>query len=157
MAVTNDEVSALEAYLSASSGAEAADAERHLEQLVSAGAANNIGALLYAALAIAARRIFAPAWTSADIVRFVASVRTEVSEGPDVIDPHVAEMQLRQALGAEQSVRSDQASKARTQLVLLVALLHRLDLRRAELIYLLEEGRALADQLAGGQPQRQTS
>src|SRR5215467_771184 len=99
MAVTDEQVTALHAYLAVRSGDEADEAERLFKLLTRPGAAEGIGELLYAAFLIAARRKFSPTWTLADVVRFVADIRAQSSDEPDIIDPAAAEHQLRAALG----------------------------------------------------------
>ena len=72
MTITDDQVAALRAYLSAHTDAEITDAQRQFLTLSRTGRLDEVGALVYGAFAAAARRRFSPAWTSADIVRFVA-------------------------------------------------------------------------------------
>jgi hypothetical protein len=147
MAVTDQQVEALRAYLSANSEAEAAEAERQFIVLARTGHADGIGELLYAAFVIAARRAFAPTWKSADIIRFVADVRRSSGEASGILNATVAETQLRAALGQEPAGRSDEEARARAQLILLAALTGRLRLTVPELDELLSDARALADQL----------
>jgi hypothetical protein len=122
MAVTDQQLEALHAYLSANSEAEAAEAERRFIVLARTGEADGIGELLYAAFVIAARQAFAPTWESADIVRFVADVRSSSGEASGILNPAVAEDQLRAALGQELAGHSDEEARARAQLILLAAL-----------------------------------
>jgi hypothetical protein len=149
MAVTDQQVEALRAYLSADSEAEAeaVEAERQFIVLARTGHADGIGELLYAAFVIAARQAFAPTWESADIIRFVADVRSSSGEASGILNPAVAEDQLRAALGQEPAGRSDEEARARAQLILLAALIARLGLTAPGLDKLLSDGRALADQL----------
>jgi hypothetical protein len=145
--ITDQEVAAMHAYLSASSDAEAADAERQFIMLARTGDADGIGELLYAAFVIAVRRAFAPTWESADIVRFVADLRSTSAEAPGILDPAVAEDQLRAALGQESAGCSDEEARARAHLILLAALTVRLGLTAQGLDKLLSDGRTLADHL----------
>ena len=145
MTVTDDHVAALRAYLSAGSDDEAAEAERLFMLLAEAGTAEGIGELLYAMFVIAARRRFSPTWTHAEIIRFVAGVRALVSERPDALDARAAEHQLCAALGEKQVGYPDEEARARSQVVLLEALIQSAELDDAGLNELLAEGRRLAD------------
>jgi len=68
-------VAALRAYLTARTGDGSKDAERGFLTLSQTDHLDGIGDLVYGAFAAAARRRFAPVWTPADIVRFVAGFR----------------------------------------------------------------------------------
>lgn len=76
MAVTDEAVAALRAYLTARTEKESTDAERGFLTLSRTGHLDGIADLGYGAFAAAARRRFAPPWPSADIVRFVAGFRS---------------------------------------------------------------------------------
>jgi hypothetical protein len=145
--IIDQQVAVMRAYLSASSDAQVAEAERQFIMLARTGDADGIGELLYAAFVIAARRAFAPTWESADVVRFVADVRSSSAEAPGILDPAVAEDQLRAALGQEPAGCSDEEARARAQLVLLATLTVRLGLSAQGLDKLLSDGRTLADDL----------
>ena len=97
MVVTDRQVAAMRAHLSARSEAEAAEAERLFIVLARTGHASGISELLYAAFTIAARWKFAPSWESGDIIRFVADVRGSSGEAYGILNPAVAENQLRAA------------------------------------------------------------
>jgi hypothetical protein len=105
---------------------------------------DEIGALVYTAFAAAAQCRFSPVWTSADLVRFVADVRSSSPETAALISPSAAENQLRGALGKELTWRPDEETRARVQLMLLTALT--IDLAEDELDDLLSAGRDLAQQ-----------
>jgi hypothetical protein len=137
----------MRAYLSASSDVEIAEAERQFIMLARTGDADGIGELVYAAFVIAARRAFAPTWESAGIVRFVADVRSSSPEAFGILDPKVAENQLRAALGQEPAGCSDEEARARAQLIPLAALTDRLGLTAQGLDKLLSDGSGLADDL----------
>ncbi len=149
MAVSDDQVAALRRSLSVASDQDAADAERQLMQLATPDVAEGFGHLLYAAFALAARRKFSPAWTRADVVRFVADARAHVGKDPDDLDPIAAEHQLRTALGERIPGYPPEEARARAQVILLTALSR--DLTDAELDGLLAEARTLADQLINRQ------
>jgi hypothetical protein len=71
-----------------------------------------LGYLSYAAFVIAVRRRFGSPWTNADIVRYVANVRSHAPDGDD-IDPLAAENLIRQALGgSSRSVNDDPSVQA---------------------------------------------
>src|SRR5258707_15189196 len=56
------------------------------EQLAATGEANGMAVLTYAAFVIAARRKFAPRYTRAEVIRYVAQVRALFSERPWLLD-----------------------------------------------------------------------
>jgi hypothetical protein len=146
MAITDDQVAALRSYLSAGTDAEAGDAERQFLTLARTGSLDGVEVLVYGAFAAAARRRFSPAWTSADIVRFVADFRSSSAEAASFITASAAENQLRGVLGEKLTTRPDEETRSRVQVILLAVLTtgfvpHELD-------GLLAEGRALADSLA---------
>jgi hypothetical protein len=145
MAVTEDQVAALRAYLRARTDAEASDAERRFLTLSRTGRLDGVGALVCGAFAAAARRRFSPAWTSADIVCFVAGFRGSSAEAADLLSPSAAENQLRGILGDEQAILPHEEARARAQFLLLAALTVTLDSQ--ELDQVLTDGRALADAL----------
>ena|ERR1022692_2329821 len=151
MAVTDEQVAALRAYLGAKSYAEADEAQQLMQRLGRPGAGNSIAALVYATFVTAARRRFSPTWTRAEIIRFVAGVRALLSERPDALDARAAEHQLRSALGEKQNSYPDDEARARSQVVLLDALIQSAELDDAGLAELLAEGRRLADDLPNKQ------
>jgi hypothetical protein len=75
--------------------------------------------LVHAAFVIAARRMFAPGWTRAAVVRYVAETRKALSERPGLVDPRVAEHELRRALGGEVTSAGSWSSVATAQLIVL--------------------------------------
>jgi hypothetical protein len=145
MAVTDDQVAALRAYLRARTDTEASDAERRFLTLSRTGHLDEVGTLVYGAFAAAARRRFSPAWTSADIVRFVAGFRSSSAEAADLLSPSAAENQLRGVLGEKQAALPPEEARARAQFLLLAALT--VTLYPQELDKVLADGRALADAL----------
>ncbi len=145
MAVTDDQVAALRAWLHAGTDAEVSDAERRFLSLSKTSGLDEIGSLVCGAFAAAARRRFSPTWTSADIVRFVAGFRGSSVEAAELLSPSVAENQLRVVLGEKQGIVPPEEDRARAQLLLLAALT--VTLGPQELDQVLAEGRALADSL----------
>jgi hypothetical protein len=109
-----------------------------------------IGALVHAAMVVAARRKFQSGWTVADVTGFVAGVRRLLSDQPDALDPLVAEHELRRALGEKPTSRPSPRSRGRAQFILLNALVQSLDLNEAEVAALLTEARGIADGLLAG-------
>jgi hypothetical protein len=154
MAVTDDQVAALRAYLTARTDIAASDAERQFLTLARTGRLDEIGALVCGAFAAAARRRFSPTWTSPEIVRFVADFRSSSAGAAELLSPSAAENQLREVLGDKQAVRPPEEARARAQFLLLAALA--VPLGPPELDQVLAEGRALADSLitADQQPSR---
>jgi hypothetical protein len=146
MAITDDQVTALRAYLAAADDAEADDAETRFLVLAKEDSIDELGALVYCTFAAAAQRRFSPVWTSADIVRFVADVRGSSPEAAALISASAAENQLRGALGKQLSWRPDAETQAGVQPFLLSALT--VGLVGRELDRVLADGRALADQMA---------
>ncbi len=145
MAITDDQVAALHSYLSAGDDAEADDAERRFLTLAKTGRLDGIEVLVYGVFAAAAQHKFSPAWTSADIVRFVSDFRRSSPEAASLISASAAENQLRGVLGEKLSTRPDEETRARVQLMLLAALTA--GLTRHELDELLADGRAFAERL----------
>jgi hypothetical protein len=145
MAITDDQVAALRAYLSAGTDAEDGDAERQFLMLARTGRLDGIEKLVYGAFAAAARRRFSSTWTSADIVRFVADFRSSSVEAASLVSASAAENQLRGALGEKPTILPDEETRARVQVILLAALTA--VFASADLDGLLTEGRTLADAL----------
>jgi hypothetical protein len=145
MPVTDHQVAALRAYLSARDDAEADDAEARFLVLAKANRLDEVGALVYCSFAAAARRRFAPVWTLADLVRFVADARSSSPQAATLISASAAENQLRTVLGKTVDWRPDEETRARVQLLLLVTLTA--DVADDELDTVLREGRTLADQI----------
>jgi hypothetical protein len=136
----------LRAYLAG----ELAQAREVNSQVATPGAAAGIGALVHAALVVAARRKFTPTWTHDDVTRYVARVRGLLSEQPDVLDPLVAEQELRSALGERLTAGADPKSRGRAQFILLNALVQSLGLDEAGVADLLGRARGIADSLLAG-------
>jgi hypothetical protein len=147
MAVTGGQVAALRACLTARTEEESQDAERGFLTLSRTAHLDRMGNLVYGAFAAAARRRFAPAWTSAGIVRFVAGFRGSSPEAAGLLSASAAENQLRWALGEEQATRPPEEARARAHFLLLAALTATLD--GQELDEVLAQGRTLADSLTG--------
>jgi hypothetical protein len=106
---------ALRAYLTARTEKEPTDAERGFLTLYRTDHVDGIGDPVYGAFVAAARRRFAPAWTLADIVRFVADFRSSSAEAASLLSTSAAENQLRGVLGEQQArpARSDAGAMLR--------------------------------------------
>jgi hypothetical protein len=100
---------------------------------------DGLALLVHAAFVIAARRKFAPTWTRAAVVRYVAEVREALSERPDLIDPRIAEYELRRALGDKTPPTASPSSVATAQLIMLNAMIASLDLDGAGVDELLRQ------------------
>jgi hypothetical protein len=116
--VTDDQVAALRAYLTACDDAEADDAEARFLALAKTDQLDEISALVYCTFVAAVRRRFSPTWTSADLVRFVADVRSSSPQAAALISPSGAENQLRGALGKELTWRPDEETRGKSSEVL---------------------------------------
>jgi hypothetical protein len=147
MPVSDEQVAALRASLTAATSDDAAGAERQFRLLARTAATAGFGELLYATFAVAARRKFSPTWTRAGIVRFVAGVRAHALTSPDDLDPAAAEHQLRTALGEKIPGYPPSEARARAQVILLTALTSDPALTGPEIDELLAEARTLANQL----------
>jgi hypothetical protein len=148
VAVTDQQVAALRAFLSAQSEKDAQDAGQMFRQLADSDTAEGIGELIYAAFVVAARRKFAPRWTLADVVRYVAHLRARNAEDPDELDPAAGENQLRITLGEQIAPHPSKDDRGTAQCILLLELTHDLRLIPSELDELLGQARTLAEQLA---------
>jgi hypothetical protein len=131
-------------------GATAGDAETarraFSEQLAQSGDASGLAMLAYAALVIAARRTFAPQYTRADLIGYVARLRAGSTE-PGLMDPRTAEDELRGALGEQVSATHEIGAIAAARLFLLLALIETLELDDEAIEDLVAEARYGADQL----------
>lgn len=152
MAVTDQQVASLRAFLTAQSEQDAERAGQTLRQLARSGAAEGIGELIYAAFVVATRRKFAPRWTLADVVHYVAHLRARNAEDTNELDPAAAENQLRIALGEQIAPHPSEEDRGTAQFILLLELTHDLRLTPSELDELLGQARTLAEQLTRQRP-----
>ena len=141
-AINDAHVAALRAFLTL----EDDEAQPRTGQLVDDDV-KGYGGLLYAAFITAAHRRFSPAWTAADVVRYVAAARAELLQDDITIDPRASEILLRRALGDTVTTDSDEEINARAQIFLLSEMIAAEDLDTAELDAFLAQARALADRL----------
>jgi hypothetical protein len=151
VAISDAMVAAMHTYLSglhsdsdADSDATLDESDRQFLALLKADQIEGLGELLLAAFTIAARRRFSPTWSPAEIVRFVADVRSRSSEMAALLQPVAAENQLRIALGNAETPYPEMEARGRAQMVLLNALTS--NYSPQELAALLSDARALAEQ-----------
>jgi len=143
MPVTDDQVAALRALLS-----DDMDRYRQLfSELDRAEAKKGYSALVTAGFAEAVERRFGPGYRGADIVEFVASIRSRSDQVAAELDPDVAERVIRVVL--EDAPVDDLSRNAITgaQALLLIGLIIDARLDSEGLDQFLAEARKLADQL----------
>jgi hypothetical protein len=117
------------------------------EKLAVSGDLRGLAALVHAAFVIAARRKFAPQWSRAEVIRYVAQVRTLLSERPALLDPLTAEDELRNALGEPVTATHEVGAVAAARLSLLLALAASLDLDDKAIANLLGDARDTANRM----------
>jgi hypothetical protein len=151
VAISDAMVAAMHTYLSglhsdsdADSDAALNESDRQFLALLKSDQIEGLGELVLAAFTIAARRQFSPTWIPAEIVRFVAGVRSRSSEMATLLQPSAAENQLRIALGNTVTPYPEMEARGRAQMVLLNALTS--NYSPQELASLLSDARALAEQ-----------
>lgn len=103
--------------------------------------------LMQAAVAVAARRLFAPAHDAGDIVRYVARLRMDLASEPGRpnLDPRAAEAVLRRALGEPAPAVADLWTRLRTIAALLTVFVSGMSLGNDGIDVLISEARGLAD------------
>jgi hypothetical protein len=138
--VTGEQMTTLRAFL-------ACDPlyERLTRDLAASGRMHGFGELVYSAFVTAARRRFAPTWTSAQVVRYTAHVRNSLRTAGVDLDPLATEMLIRQALGDPIVSPYDDNAHAQVMLLVLGELTSEEHLNDAGLDAFLAEARALAD------------
>jgi hypothetical protein len=141
MRVQDEQMVWLRAYLAAETEVAARADARLADSIARAG----LGALVRAAFILAARQRFLPIWTAAELIQFVAQVRQILADRPDMIDPLVAEQQLRRALGGQPVDSADTDANAQAQLILLDALVTAMDFDEATVVDLLNQARDVAN------------
>jgi hypothetical protein len=117
------------------------------EQLAVTGDAGGMAVLVHAAFLIAARRKFAPRYTRAEVIRYVAQVRALFSEKPYLLDALTGEDELLAALGDQVEATREVGAVALARLSLLHALIASLSLDDQGAGALLEQARELADRM----------
>jgi hypothetical protein len=129
MWVTDEHLVALRSYLS-----DAPDVWLPIHRrLLESGGADGYELLASAAFVTAVRSHFSPVWTRADVIRFVADMRSGLGEEASRVNARVAEALICRALGdtsggSELLEETDQEARSRAQLLLLIALVEDADL-----------------------------
>ncbi|MDN3355114.1 hypothetical protein [Actinomadura sp. DC4] len=142
MPVTANQVAALKAYLTGDFDSH----KRLFGQLDRTAAQTGYTALLTAAFFEAVDRRFAPDGKTADVVEFVADVRTRHLTDADEIDPRAAERLILAIFTDEEVDDIDTETKVSTQIILLYALIVDARLDDAQLDGFLVEASKLADE-----------
>jgi hypothetical protein len=149
VAIPDAMVAAMHTYLAAlhtDSDSDAAldESDRQFLALLKADQIEGLGELLLAAFTVAARRRFSPTWSPAEIICFVADVRSRSDEMAALLSPLAAERQLRSALGQEVTPYPDMEARGRAQMILLGVLTT--NYTSHELAAMLSDARALAEE-----------
>jgi hypothetical protein len=139
--VTPEQVAALRTLLAR----DFAEHKRLIDRIDQTGAWKGYNELISAAFFEAVYRRFAQQYTTADIIEYVAEIRTRFAHPDQGIDPDVAERLIRKALG--QGTVSDIGKKAliHTEGVVLGALIMDEQMDSAELDAFIEQARELAN------------
>ncbi len=140
--VTSDQVATLRAYLSGDFG----DYEERRGQIDRSPDRAGYMALVSAAFCEAAERRFSAQDPAERVIEFVADVRTRFDRDGSQIDARAAERMIRAVYTDEQIGDLDSATRGRTQIILLAALVIDEQLDAAGLDAFLADAAKLADQ-----------
>lgn len=143
MQVTDEQMACLQAWLTGT----AQLAKPLPAEVTGPDVMAGLDALSFAAFVIAVRREFAPSWTRSKVIRFTAEVRGALGDRRNLLDPIIAEKQLRNALGEPISDNPDVAKQAQAQLILFSALVVKAGLDEVAIAALLSEAREMADRI----------
>lgn len=146
MSVTDQQAGALRAYLVG----DAAEGERLTRQLIQTEAVDGLGEFVTTAFVTATRRRFSPTWTRGEVIQFIGRVRALLSEKLDLLDPRIAEGQVRRALGDDVLDEADHEVAPGTRIILLAAIIADLDLDEPGLDEFLDEARTQTGQWSAG-------
>jgi hypothetical protein len=138
------------AYLRAQIAGDAGIMEYVMGQMTAPGAMDGLVPLVDEAFVLAVRKWFGPYFTHGQVIRLVAQVRGLLSEQPAIIDPAVAESEIRRALGENLPMFPDARVRAPAQMAVFDLLVRELELDEAEIWALLREAREAADLHAVG-------
>ena len=116
-------------------------ASKAREQLAGPNAMDGLAELVHAAFVVAAQRKFSPTWSSAQIIRFVAYVRSFLSDRLELLDPLAGELELRRALGEPIPTPPVIGARAAALLILLDAMVQSLGLDDEAIWDLLHQAR----------------
>lgn len=151
MPVTDDAVAALRAQLTG----DREEYDRLLSQVEAAGDEASYAALVTAAFAEAAERRFRAEGTPADVIRFVADVRSRSANLGESIDQKIGEqLFLSSLMDAPLDDDLDGGTIVGTQLLLLVAMMVDAGPTSDQLDAFLAEARTLADEWMVENPPR---
>jgi hypothetical protein len=140
--VTSDQVATLRSYLSG----DFSDYQQRRSQIDQAPNRTGYMALVSAAFCEAVERRFARQDPPERVIEFVADVRGQFDRDGNQIDPRAAERMIRAVYTDEPIDDLDSATKGRTQIVLLAALVNSEQLDDAGLDAFLADASKLADQ-----------
>ena len=141
MPVTDHQIATLRAMLAADFD----EYDRLRGQLDRDADRDGYSALIAAGFFRAANRRFSKDATDAEVIEFVGDVRARSGRVGDRLDPHVAEANIRAALGREADTDFDSDTIVSTQLLLLAAFIADAHLDDTELGTFLADVRELAD------------
>lgn len=142
MAVTNDQVATLRAQLAG----DTAEYERRFANLDTAADRTGYTALIGAAFVVATERRFNADSEVADVLKFVADVRSRTPDTGDKIDSRTAERLILAAVSDADIDDIDADTAVVTELILLAALTADAEYDDASLDSFMVEARALADE-----------
>jgi hypothetical protein len=140
--VTSDQAATLRSYLSG----DFADYEERRGQIDRSPDRTGYMALVSAAFCEAVERRFSAQDPAERVIEFVADVRARFDRDGNQIDPRAAERMIRAVYTAEQIDDLDSATKGRTQIILLAALIDGEQLDATGLDAFLADATKLADQ-----------
>lgn len=140
--VTSDQVAALRSYLSGDYAAY----EEHRGRIDRSSGRTGYMALVSAAFCEAVERRFSAQDPAQRVIEFVADVRARFDRDGSQIDPRATERMIRAVYTDEQIDDLDSASKGRTQIILLAALITGEHLDPSGLDAFLADATKLADQ-----------
>lgn len=140
--VTSDQVAALRSYLAG----DFADYEERRSQIDRSPDRTGYMALVSAAFCEAVERRFSAQDRAERVIEFVADVRARFDRDGNQIDPLAAERMIRAVYTDEQIDDLDSATKGRTQIILLAALIADVQLDSSGLDAFLADAAKLADQ-----------
>jgi hypothetical protein len=140
--VTDDHVATLRAYLTD----DWQEYDRLTKRLDETSSWFGYSALFGSAFFNAVNRRFAPTWTVAEVIRFVATVRAHHLEDPDQLHPRDAERLIRIALGDGSIDELDDDIRS-AQMILLAALIREEQPNRLALDDILTQARRRANSL----------
>jgi hypothetical protein len=133
------------AYLRAQIAGDAETMEYVMGQMTAPRAMDGLVPLVDEAFVLVVRKRFGPYFTYGQVIRLVARVRGLLSEQPTIVDPVVAESEIRRALGENLPTFPDAQVRTPAQMAVFDFLVRELGLDEAEIWALLREAREAAD------------